>query len=405
MKLRKRRILLIVAVAINGLLLLWYTRSQLPTENERVMEESGDNRRGFDTRYTGDNSRKHIHSMELLHSGNNVSADRARRPANKETRTSLQRSNPVKYSPHGYVSMANENKKLSLRCDVCALVSSSGQLLNSKAGREIDQASCVIRMNDAPVNGYEEDVGSKTTIRIVSFVAVKTERLVDGKVLEKPHNPNTLVLWTTYRQGISKVILKLYGNLSRVYPHTDFYYATEAQNDFADEVFLNETGKSRVDTGTWLSSGWFTMLFAMQHCNQIRVYGMIDADHCSRRKNIHDAPYHYYNNPFWSFWTLRECDFYRQNEASRNAHRFMTEKYIFRKWSKRFNITFHHPSWTLTDSEPKIPVFLNSGWSRACCHGKNIMLHWYLFFSYLQIACVYLRETCAWPGTPSLLIV
>ena len=64
-------------------------------------------------------------------------------------------------------------QKLRLRCSQCALVSSSGHLVNSSAGAEIDSYPCVLRMNSAPVAGYERDVGSKTTIRIVGHVNLK----------------------------------------------------------------------------------------------------------------------------------------------------------------------------------------------------------------------------------------
>ncbi|XP_035674753.1 uncharacterized protein LOC118414664 [Branchiostoma floridae] len=69
----------------------------------------------------------------------------------------------------GYVGVPNATRQLSLRCRVCALVSNSGQLLKYEAGNEIDQADCVIRMNDAPVLGFQKHVGSKTTLRVSCF--------------------------------------------------------------------------------------------------------------------------------------------------------------------------------------------------------------------------------------------
>lgn len=53
-------------------------------------------------------------------------------------------------------------------------------------------------------------------------------------------------------------------------------------------------------------------------------------------------PYHYYK-PRGS----DECVTYIQNEHSRrgNHHRFITEKQVFARWAKRYNITFTHPTW------------------------------------------------------------
>ena len=58
-----------------------------------------------------------------------------------------------------------EHEFLDGYCDTCAMVTNSGFLLGSKAGKFIDSNECVFRMNDGPVTGYEQDVGSRTTHR------------------------------------------------------------------------------------------------------------------------------------------------------------------------------------------------------------------------------------------------
>lgn len=50
---------------------------------------------------------------------------------------------------------------------VC-LVGNSGKLLQSEYGSDIDDHDVVIRCNHAPIKGYENYVGSKTTLRIVN---------------------------------------------------------------------------------------------------------------------------------------------------------------------------------------------------------------------------------------------
>jgi hypothetical protein len=49
-----------------------------------------------------------------------------------------------------------------------AVIGSSGALLGSSLGKTIDTFKEVVRFNRAPTNGFENDVGSKTTLRVVN---------------------------------------------------------------------------------------------------------------------------------------------------------------------------------------------------------------------------------------------
>uniref|UniRef100_A0A3P9JMZ4 CMP-N-acetylneuraminate-beta-galactosamide-alpha-2,3-sialyltransferase 4 n=1 Tax=Oryzias latipes TaxID=8090 RepID=A0A3P9JMZ4_ORYLA len=54
----------------------------------------------------------------------------------------------------------------SLECRTCVVVGNGFAIKNTSLGSIIDKYDVVIRLNDAPVRGYEEDVGKKTTLRI-----------------------------------------------------------------------------------------------------------------------------------------------------------------------------------------------------------------------------------------------
>ena len=77
---------------------------------------------------------------------------------------------------HSFVLATNPDMPfdLILKCNTCALVSSSGMLLGSNAGSQIDSADCIFRLNSAPTLGYERDVGSKTTVRVFSVTGLKS---------------------------------------------------------------------------------------------------------------------------------------------------------------------------------------------------------------------------------------
>ncbi len=70
-------------------------------------------------------------------------------------------------------------------CSSCAVVFSSGHLINSSAGGEIDRHSCVIRFNDAPTTPkYQTDVGRKTTIRFLSLLGATNLAAEHGRFAE-----------------------------------------------------------------------------------------------------------------------------------------------------------------------------------------------------------------------------
>ncbi|KAK7158921.1 hypothetical protein R3I94_005304 [Phoxinus phoxinus] len=54
----------------------------------------------------------------------------------------------------------------SLSCKRCVIVGNGGILSNKSLGSRIDEYDVVVRLNEAPVNGYTRDVGTKTTMRI-----------------------------------------------------------------------------------------------------------------------------------------------------------------------------------------------------------------------------------------------
>ncbi|XP_022083657.1 alpha-N-acetyl-neuraminyl-2,3-beta-galactosyl-1,3-N-acetyl-galactosaminide alpha-2,6-sialyltransferase-like [Acanthaster planci] len=231
-----------------------------------------------------------------------------------------------------YISLV-DNKRTNLSCTSCALVSSSGFLIGKNASKEIDSRSCVIRLNMAPVRGFEKDVGSRTSLRVLNFF------MIDVKPEALPNNSRLMVWGLLKRKDHLQDVTKMVKHLS---PGSTIHGQTHKGELEAEELYAKETGLHPVKTRSWLSTGWFAMMLAVDLCQEVHVYGMVPADYCARRPRK-DVPYHYYDLPH-----IKECSTYRHAERDKKGnHRFLREKVVFARWAQRYNITFHHPSWPM----------------------------------------------------------
>uniref|UniRef100_A0A3P9HKG9 alpha-N-acetylneuraminyl-2,3-beta-galactosyl-1,3-N-acetylgalactosaminide6-alpha-sialyltransferase n=1 Tax=Oryzias latipes TaxID=8090 RepID=A0A3P9HKG9_ORYLA len=249
------------------------------------------------------------------------------------------------FKPHqGYTSIPKE-EPLELHCDLCTIVSSSGQMLGQGAGPQIDRSPCVFRTNNAPTAGFEMDVGRRTTVRVVSHTSVPL-------LLQKPQyffgqeNETTYVVWgplRNMRKDGKGIVYNMLQQASEKYPRARIYITTDERMNYCDTVFKKETGKDRVQSGSYLSTGWFTLILAMDMCKEIHIYGMINDTYC-KLESKRTVPYHYYEAG-----SRDECAEYLLHEnAPHGGHRFITEKAVFAKWAKTHPIKFFKPPWQLS---------------------------------------------------------
>ncbi|XP_061775649.1 alpha-N-acetylgalactosaminide alpha-2,6-sialyltransferase 3 isoform X3 [Nerophis ophidion] len=236
-------------------------------------------------------------------------------------------------------------KPLKLNCELCSVVSSSGQMLGQAAGALIDRSPCIWRMNNAPTRGFERDVGRRTTLRVVSHTSVPL-------LLQRPqhffgqHNDTVYVVWgplRNMRKDGKGVVYNMLRQAADNYPQARIYVTTEDRMNYCDTVFKKETGKDRIQSGSYLSTGWFTLILAMDMCKEIHVYGMINDTYC-KTEGYRKVPYHYYEAG-----SRDECAEYLLHEsAPYGGHRFITEKTVFAKWIKSHAIKFFNPPWQLS---------------------------------------------------------
>ncbi|XP_069779039.1 alpha-N-acetylgalactosaminide alpha-2,6-sialyltransferase 3-like [Narcine bancroftii] len=243
----------------------------------------------------------------------------------------------------GYVSLP-EQQPLILTCRQCSIISSSGQMLGMQLGAKIDQSECIWRMNNAPTRGFEKDVGSKTTVRVVSHTS--TPLLLRQGAFLSGLNTSFHIFWgpqRNMRRDGKGIVYNMLRSISSRFPDAKIYTLTEEQMRFCDVAFKQETGKDRVLSGSYLSTGWFTFILAMEACDTIHVYGMINDTYCSTEGH-RNVPYHYYEPS-----GQEECtEYYLHENARYGGHRFITEKTVFAKWAKERKIRFFNPTWQVS---------------------------------------------------------
>ena len=138
----------------------------------------------------------------------------------------------------------SQNRPLRLKCESCAIVFSSGHLLNSSSGAKIDSHACVVRFNDAPSGGdFSHDVGEKTTLRFLGREAAKQILFYKMNFNRSLIKSEKIILYSA-----STPVSKLIAELSE----TEFYYAYK--NSFT-EVFKADLEEDTGTSGLKLSSG------------------------------------------------------------------------------------------------------------------------------------------------------
>ncbi len=114
-----------------------------------------------------------------------------------------------------FIHRIPDNASLTLNCPKSAIVFSSGHLINSSAGQEIDSHDCVLRFNDAPTSRkYSKDVGKKTTIRLVGSKTIA--HFHNQRRSRRMKIKNSIILFTYATKKDEKTFMEMF-------PNNEFY--------------------------------------------------------------------------------------------------------------------------------------------------------------------------------------
>lgn len=163
----------------------------------------------------------------------------------------------------------------------CAIVGSSGRLKHRGFGKEIDEHSFVIRFANAPLAGYEDDVGSFTSLRVINNEMLRgyvergivDEALISKLTLEGKLNP-------------TKFLVKQAGLLPQFL--TSFKPRGVISSDSIETpVLVLNTGELLPQVQAWIHSilgsslprkmnfttGLYVIAAMTRHCEHIDLYG------------------------------------------------------------------------------------------------------------------------------------
>lgn len=183
----------------------------------------------------------------------------------------------------------------------CAVVSSAGSLKSSQLGKEIDDHDAILRFNGAPTANFQQDVGTKTTIRLMNSQLITTE---ERFLKDSLYTEGILIVWdpSIYHSDIPKwyqnpdyKFFDNYKSYRRLHPDQPFYIL-KPQMPWELWDVIQEISPEEIQPNP-PSSGMLGIIIMMTLCDQVDIYEFLP----SRRKT---DVCHYYQKFFDSACTM-----------------------------------------------------------------------------------------------------
>ncbi|XP_073943453.1 beta-galactoside-a-2,6-sialyltransferase [Choristoneura fumiferana] len=172
--------------------------------------------------------------------------------------------------------------------NTCAVVSSSGALLGSRLGSFIDSHDMVLRFNNAPTTNFTEDVGSKTTFRVLNSQVVTKPKF---RFLHDPLYDNvSIIIWdpSNYSSSLEDwyrhpdfPLFDVYKEFLELKPDADVHLLMP-QVLWDIWTVLQESSPYRIRKNP-PSSGFIGIWFATQRCSMVRVLEYVPSARASNR--------------------------------------------------------------------------------------------------------------------------
>ncbi|XP_054987645.1 CMP-N-acetylneuraminate-beta-galactosamide-alpha-2,3-sialyltransferase 4 isoform X2 [Sorex araneus] len=181
----------------------------------------------------------------------------------------------------------------SLKCRRCVVVGNGPRLRNSSLGGAINKYDVVIRLNNAPVAGYEGDVGNKTTMRLFYPESAHFDPQVEN-------NPDTLFVLVAFKALDFHWIETILRDKKRVgkgfWKQPPLIWKVNPEqirilNPFFMEVAAEKLLNLPVQQPRRLkqkpTTGLLAITLALHLCDQVHIAGFGYPDAFHKRQSIH----------------------------------------------------------------------------------------------------------------------
>ena len=210
----------------------------------------------------------------------------------------------------------------------CAVVGSSGNLIKSGYGKQIDSHEIVIRVNRAPLRKWKKDVGKRTSFRIMSMDeyshlnSYPLNWLKNHKTMENAsRNIGPMLIGCHYPFHGRCNNIRLSQIFGKRYEGETYLLSTDIIK-YASVLFKNVRQKSP-------TIGMISILVALNICKTVDLYGFslgVCKNNC----------YHYYDCAY------TESHFFNGTISSSGFHDFTAQSTVLNKLSKKGLFKIHN---------------------------------------------------------------
>ncbi|CAL9684305.1 unnamed protein product [Knipowitschia caucasica] len=182
----------------------------------------------------------------------------------------------------------------NLECRTCVVIGNGFSIKNTSLGKVINKYDVVFRLNDAPVRGYEEDVGNKTSMRLFYPESASSNPSM--------HNdPGTLMVLVPFKLQDLRWLKEILYNEKRVRkgfwkPPPQIWLGDPSKIRVLDPHFLEQTAERLLHIPLHSSrqpvhptTGILAVFVALNYCDVVHVAGF---GYPSSKNHKH--PIHYY---------------------------------------------------------------------------------------------------------------